>query len=205
MKKIIAALGLVTPLAAAVWGQPAPPQPEQQLFQEIGGILTELGQITGLKPLKPVKHDLIGREQVKQFLEDRIKEEVNTQWVKKRSGRFSYRSIDGGLILVRELDERLGFGNLIDQRVADPRQGKNTQFPLADLLRQSVYSRLASYEDVKDAERLSQDPAFRLIGSEKIWERGAASGKQAGRREEGDGEVHEKRLDVQSMVASRPL
>jgi hypothetical protein len=43
-----------------------------------------------------------------------------------------------------------------------------------DLLRQSVYSRLAGYEDVNDAERLSQDPTFRLIGSEKIWERGAA-------------------------------
>jgi hypothetical protein len=41
-------------------------------------------------------------------------------------------------------------------------------------LRQSVYSRLAGYEDVNDAERLSQDPAFRLIGPEKIWERGAA-------------------------------
>jgi hypothetical protein len=42
------------------------------------------------------------------------------------------------------------------------------------LLRQSVYSRLAGYEDVNDAERLSQDPTFRLIGSEKIWEHGAA-------------------------------
>jgi len=41
-------------------------------------------------------------------------------------------------------------------------------------LRQSVYSRIAGYEDVNDAERLSQDPTFRLIGSEKIWERGAA-------------------------------
>jgi hypothetical protein len=48
------------------------------------------------------------------------------------------------------------------------------RLPLADLLRQSVYSRLAGYEDVNDAERLSQDPTFRLIGSEKIWERGAA-------------------------------
>ena len=37
-----------------------------------------------------------------------------------------------------------------------------------------MYSRLAGYEDVNDAERLSQDPTFRLIGSEKIWERGAA-------------------------------
>jgi hypothetical protein len=42
------------------------------------------------------------------------------------------------------------------------------------LLRQSVYSRLTGYEDVNDAERLSQDPAFRLIGSKKVWERGAA-------------------------------
>ena len=33
---------------------------------------------------------------------------------------------------------------------------------------------MAGYEDVNDAERLSQDPTFRLIGSEKIWDRGAA-------------------------------
>jgi Transposase DDE domain group 1 len=81
---------------------------------------------------------------------------------------------DGGLILVRELDERLGFSELIAQHLTDSRRGKNTQLPLADLLRQSVYSRLAGYEDVNDAERVSQDPTFRLIGSEKIWERGAA-------------------------------
>lgn len=53
-------------------------------------------------------------------------------------------------------------------------KGKNTQLGLTDLLRQSVYSRIAAYEDVNDAERLSQDPAFRLIASEKIWDRGAA-------------------------------
>lgn len=81
---------------------------------------------------------------------------------------------DGGLILVRELDERLRFGELIQQHLTDSRRGKNTQFPFADLLRQSVYSRLAGYEDLNDAERLSQDPTFRLIGSEKNWDRGAA-------------------------------
>jgi hypothetical protein len=80
---------------------------------------------------------------------------------------------DGGLVLVRELDERLGLSELIEQHLTDSR-GKNAQLPLADLLRQSVYSRLAGYEDVNDAERLSQDPTFRLMGSERIWERGAA-------------------------------
>ena len=49
---------------------------------------------------------------------------------------------DGGLILVRELDERLGLGELIEQHLTDSR-AKNTRFPFADLLRQSVYSRLA--------------------------------------------------------------
>jgi hypothetical protein len=80
---------------------------------------------------------------------------------------------NGGLILVRELDERLGFSKLIEQHLTDSR-AKNTRFPFADLLRQSVYSRLAGYEDVNDAERLFHDPTFRLIGSEKIWDRGAA-------------------------------
>ncbi len=81
---------------------------------------------------------------------------------------------DGGLILVRELDERLGFGDLIVQHLTESPRGKNTQLPLADLLRQSVYSRIAGYEDVNDAERVSQDPTIRLIGSEKTWDRGAA-------------------------------
>ena len=80
---------------------------------------------------------------------------------------------NGGLILVRELDERLGFSELIEQYLTDSR-ANNARFSFTDLLRQSVYSRLAGYEDVNDAERLSQDPTFRLIGSEKIWDRGAA-------------------------------
>ena len=86
----------------------------------------------------------------------------------------SHVTSDGGLILVRELDERLGLGELIDEHLSDSRQGTNKQFTLADLLRQSVYSRLAGYEDLNDAERVSIDPTFRVIGSQKIWDRGAA-------------------------------
>jgi len=81
---------------------------------------------------------------------------------------------DAGLLLVRELDERLGLSQLISDNLTDARHGKNTQLALPDLLRQSIYSRLAGYEDLNDAERLSQDPTFRLIGSKKIWDRGAA-------------------------------
>ena len=58
--------------------------------------------------------------------------------------------------------------------MSDSRQGSNKQFTLTDLLRQSVYSRLAGYEDLNDAERLAADPTFRLISSQRIWDRGAA-------------------------------
>ena len=63
---------------------------------------------------------------------------------------------DAGLLVVRELDERLGLSELISDNLTDARCGRNTQLPLPDLLRQSVYSRLAGYEDLNDAERLSQ-------------------------------------------------
>jgi hypothetical protein len=81
---------------------------------------------------------------------------------------------DGGLLLVRELDERLGLAGLIQNHLVDSRTGRNTQFPLADLFRQSAYSRLAGYEDLNDATRLARDPTFRLMGSQQVWERGVA-------------------------------
>ena len=81
---------------------------------------------------------------------------------------------DGVLILIRELDERRGLEKLIEEHLSDSRQGLNKQFTLSDLLRQSVYSRLAGYEDLNDAERLAADPMFRWISSQRIWDRGAA-------------------------------
>jgi hypothetical protein len=72
---------------------------------------------------------------------------------------------DAGLLLPRELDERLGLTALIERHLTDPRTGRNRQFSLADLFRQSVYSRLAGYEDTNDAERLAEDPTFRMLAS----------------------------------------
>src|SRR5215470_1928131 len=72
---------------------------------------------------------------------------------------------DAGLLLARELDERLGLSPLIERHLGDPRTGRNFQFPLPDLFRQSIYSRLAGYEDTNDAERLAEDPAFRMLAS----------------------------------------
>jgi hypothetical protein len=78
---------------------------------------------------------------------------------------------NGGLLLVREPDERLGLTELIQNHLVDSRTRRNTQFPLADLFRQSAYSGLAGYEDLSDATQLTSDPTFRLVGSEKVWDR----------------------------------
>jgi hypothetical protein len=72
---------------------------------------------------------------------------------------------DGGLILVRELDEWFGLSGLMGQHLVGSRTGRNRQFLLADLLRQSVFSHLAGSEDLNDAQRLSQNPTFRLSSS----------------------------------------
>jgi hypothetical protein len=62
-----------------------------------------------------------------------------------------------------------GVGQLVEQQLCDGR-GKKTQLPLRDLVQQSVYNRLAGFENIDDAERHSQDPAFHFIGSKEIVE-----------------------------------
>ena len=57
----------------------------------------------------------------------------------------------------------LGLTDLAGAALSDLRRGKNTRHLLTGLLRQSVFGRLAGYEDVNDAERLSRDPAMRAI------------------------------------------
>ncbi len=65
--------------------------------------------------------------------------------------------------------------------LSDLRCGKNTRHLLTGLLRQSVFGRLAGYEDVNDAERLSRDPVMRAVVDRKDLDRMAASTSQMGR------------------------
>jgi hypothetical protein len=65
---------------------------------------------------------------------------------------------DAGLLAYRELDEALGLTAMGAAAVIDSRLGQNKQHGLLPLLRQSIYSRLAGYEDVNDAKRLRSIP-----------------------------------------------
>src|SRR5262249_8065030 len=77
--------------------------------------------------------------------------------------RGSLVTSDAGLLAYRELDDVLGLTEMAGDVLADARSGKNGRHALAGLFRQSVFGRLAGYEDVNDAQRLRHDPAIRWI------------------------------------------
>ena len=90
---------------------------------------------------------------------------------------------DAGLLAYRDLDEALGLFDSVPFVFHDSRTGRNIQHHLTALLRQSVYSRLAGYEDVNDAHRLSVDPTMRRITGKKLDDKNAASANTMGRFE----------------------
>ena len=67
--------------------------------------------------------------------------------------RCAVITCDAGLLAYRELDAALGLTVRAGEVLADARTGKNCRHALVGLLRQSLFGRLAGYEDVNDADR----------------------------------------------------
>jgi hypothetical protein len=84
---------------------------------------------------------------------------------------------------MHELEGSLGLSGLASASLRDNRRGKNTVHRLDGLLRQSVYGRLAGYEDVNDADRLARDPVMRQVVGDRAVDAKAASASQMGRFE----------------------
>ena len=99
---------------------------------------------------------------------------------------------DGGLLACRELDDAVGLTDTGADTLADARTGKNGRHVMVGLLRQSVFGRLAGYEDVNDAERLCRDPAMRWVVGDRAITGSAASASQMGRFEIGRASCRER-------------
>jgi hypothetical protein len=90
---------------------------------------------------------------------------------------------DAGLLAFRDLDDALGLTDLAGQILTDTRTGKNGRHTLTAQVRQSVFGRLAGYEDVNDADRMGHDPAMRWVVGGRAVTQNAASASQMGRFE----------------------
>jgi len=92
-------------------------------------------------------------------------------------------SSDGGLLLVRELDDALGLTEMGSWELRDDRTGRNSRHDPVAMFRQSLFGRMAGYDDVNDAGRLSRDPVMRLVSGHRDFDRHGASESQMGRFE----------------------
>jgi len=91
-------------------------------------------------------------------------------------------SSDAGLFPFRELGEAVQLTESGAAELFDFRTGINIPHAMTVLFRQSIYSGLAGYEDVNDAERLRVDPVMRHVGGHAV-DQDAASTSQVARFE----------------------
>jgi hypothetical protein len=106
-------------------------------------------------------------------------------------------SHDGGLLLFRQLDERLGLTRDFALALDDPRDQDQCEHSFLDMTRQRVFGILAGYEDQNDADSLRADPVFKLV---------------CGRRPDGDDLASqptlsrfENSISIPSLKRLRPL
>ncbi len=92
-------------------------------------------------------------------------------------------SSEGGLLAYRDLDDALELSAPAGAALTDGRTGTNIRHSLTALLRQSIYSRLAGYDDLNDADRLAVDPVMRQLVGGRATEKQAASTSQIARFE----------------------
>ena len=88
---------------------------------------------------------------------------------KEKSKKLSYDfkggdlSSEGGLLLLRELDERLTFSQGITECIKDRRNPNYISHEMSDLVKERLYMMIQGYEDCNDARYLRSDPTFKAI------------------------------------------
>jgi hypothetical protein len=72
-------------------------------------------------------------------------------------------SSDGGLLVLRQFDERLGITQQFCQAIEDGRDPDSTEHSVAEMVRARIYGILADYVDQNDHDTLRSDPVFKLL------------------------------------------
>src|SRR6516165_7273183 len=116
---------------------------------------------------------------------DRPTEPLRPQFDRRLRLRFFGAKVtsDAGLLAYRELDDALDLTRTAAGQLQDSRTGPKTQHTATALLRQSIFSRLAGYEDLNDAERLRVDPTMRSVVGGRAKDHTAASTSEIARFE----------------------
>jgi Transposase DDE domain group 1 len=74
-----------------------------------------------------------------------------------------HASSDGGALLLKLVDDRLGLTAQVARGIRDRRQPGKIAHPLRDLVRQRVFGLACGYADCNDAARLAEDPIHKLL------------------------------------------
>jgi hypothetical protein len=75
----------------------------------------------------------------------------------------AHASSDGGALLLKAIDERLGLTQRLAASLADRRQAGKVEHELLELVRQRVFGIACGYADCNDAARLGHDPVHKLL------------------------------------------
>lgn len=76
---------------------------------------------------------------------------------------------DGGAVLLRQMDQRIGLTDSINRAIPDPRRQGACQHSQKSLLKQRIYALALGYEDLNDHTRLRQDGAVQTaVGQMQI-------------------------------------
>jgi hypothetical protein len=92
---------------------------------------------------------------------------------RKVSARFSERqlSTEGGALLLREADRKIGLLSRVSKCFSDHRQSELIEHELGELLGQRIYGLALGYEDLNDHEELRHDPLLAVVaGKRKLQE-----------------------------------
>jgi len=81
---------------------------------------------------------------------------------------------DAGVLLLRELDERIGLTSSLGESLIDHRNPELIRYTLTELLRQRIYGFAQGYRHQDDMDRTAHDPAMRLA----VWEGGGEDALQ---------------------------